>query len=295
MTAGLRYYHRSLCLLMVIVGTNSWLLGASDHSQEQPKGNVKTSAHAIEQLLLDRQVEDDEVSRAIFQSDKSAVPALVTGLQRGESVTRAARGLAYVGGPDERKILLRAIKTEKDSSKRSELSSLLAGSLVEPTSKEEWDFLEKCFRGYKEKINEEAFVPFSAALALGTNGSQFALQLLERAAAIGGPSNKENDSAKVVADAIRWIKHHPIDKRTPPETGSDTADITKIVLQNAFYSDQTVSQSSIQGIVFNEDRRRALVTVDVNQGSKDAHGYDIVLQKNAGTWRIVGIWFTWAA
>ena len=37
------------------------------------------------------------------------------------------------------------------------------------------------------------------------------------------------------------------------------------------------------------------VSVDVRGGNKDPHGYQIVLRKDSGAWKITGVWFSWAA
>lgn len=284
-----------LFFLMATVGSSSASPQAKDHSEDQSHSDTAQGVeYKIHQLLVDRQTDDDEAISTIFELDHNAVPVLITALQERKSMTRAARILAYIGGPEERKILLEAIKNEKDREKRLELSALLAGALVQPLSKEEWAFLENCVQRSKRKENRNSVVSFSAALALGTNGSQAALQLLEE----GGPSsaNTDDDSAKEIAIAIQWIKEKSLGKKAAISgAGSDSEQIAATVLANAFYAERDSTQPSVEKTVFTKDKTRALAVVQVYHGPKNAQGYDVVLQKSEGIWKIVGIWFTWAA
>jgi|SRR5579864_277834 len=279
--------------LIAEVGTGSSLLQDNDHSTDRSQSDtVRAIEQRVQQLLADEQTEDDEAASTIFELDHRAVPVLVAALQEDKTVTRAARSLAYIGGPEERKILLAAVKSEKNSDKRLELSVLLAGALVQPASKEEWAFLENSIQRKKE--GRDAVLAFSAALALGMNGSHSALQLLQKEEVARPAADTSDDSAKEIATAIQWIKHKRANSNTS-SSGSDSEKITKIVLANAFYAQGDSDQPSVERTVFTKDKTRALATVQIYHGPKNAQGYDVVLQKSEGVWKIVGIWFSWAA
>jgi hypothetical protein len=284
-------------VLVIAIGASSWAPKAEAHLPDQSKSETAAGIeYSVGQILADQKTDDDEAASRIFELGHEAVPALVAALQDGKNMTRAARSLAYVGGPEERKILLTAIKGEKDGDQRSGLSVFLAGALVQPASKQEWSFLEACIQGNNKKKDRDPVVSFSAALALGANGSQLALQLLEKGEAAGTFANTDDDSVKEIATAIHWIKHKPASKGpTSPGIGSDSDQIAKTVLANAFYAEGEPNRTSIQKTVFTKDKMRALASVEIYHGPKNAQGYDIVLQKSAGAWEIVGIWLTWVA
>ena len=163
------------------------------------------------------------------------------------------------------------------------------------SSNEEWHFLQTCLdEGYKEANG--ALASFSAAVALGINGSPQALQLLQTAASSNQVPNSDNDTVQVVRDAIRWIKERA--KSNKPaisaETNSDSEQIKQVILENAFYAEDQPERVSMEDIVFTRDKRRALVMVEV-RGPTDALGYDLALDRRSGVWKITGVWVSWAA
>jgi hypothetical protein len=285
---------RTYYLLVALILAGSSLLADDSHSQN--RSSVETNARPndrVQQLLSDRQ-DDEEAVGSIFELGNGALPPLVGALREGRQVERASRALAYLGGPEERKTLREAIGTEKNRERKSLISSLLAGALVEPASQEEWDFLRTCVEGYKSDV--EDFVSLSAALALGTNATPQALHLLQSAGPIDESRLSDKETEKEIAKAIRWIKQRSLSKASSStEARSDPEQIKKIVLENAFYADGERELLSVEEIAFTRDKSRALASVEIYRGPKDARGYDIVLLKSSGTWKIVGVWFSWVA
>jgi len=271
-------------------------LVAKEERSEKHSTDVtnQSSTEMVQQFLSDQQTDDAEAIGLIFRLDNEALPDLVKALRQGKSVERASRALAYLGGPDERKILRKAIAIEGDVDKKWIISSFLAGALVEPVSEEEWDFLETSIKGYKNEAR--SFSSFSAVLALGTNASPRALRLLQTIGSSDGPSTSDNDTVKGAGQAIRWISRRSAGGvSASAQTGSDPDQIKRTVMENVFFAEGETEHLSIQRIVFTKDRNRALVSVEINRGPRDVHGYDIVLQRNAGTWKIAGVWFSWSA
>jgi hypothetical protein len=283
----MRYVLSGVALFM---GMSSFFPAGSNYAEPyQERSGSGAPQDRVQQLLSDGQ--DEEVAATlIFELGAGAVADLTKALQDGHHVERASQALAYLGGPEERKVVRKAIGSEEDGEKKSLMSSFLAGALVEPASREEWDFLQSCIKSYKE---EDDGASINAALALGTNASQKALRLLQTAR----PLDEEQIPDNEIAKAVRWIKQKSSTRPTA-STGaqSDSVQIRRTVLQNAFYAEGERKYLSLEKIVFTKEKTRALVSVEIYHGPKNARGYDLVLQKNnIGTWKIVGVWFSWIA
>jgi hypothetical protein len=69
-------------------------------------------------------------------------------------------------------------------------------------------------------------------------------------------------------------------------TESDSDKIEKTVLRSAYYAEREPHPPSVDKVVFTKDGRRALATLQIYHGPKNAQGYNIVLQKSDGAWRI---------
>lgn len=292
-----RMWYLFLTVPLVLLGFN--LFGGEIHARTLSRdGRSESARERVQRFLSDQQIEDSDAIGLIFKEDDSALPILLTALREGRNMERASWALASLGGPKEREILLRVIATEKDHEKKWLMSSFLAGALVAPSSNQEWHFLETCLEGYKEENAAQenaALASFSAAVALGINGSPRALQLLRTAAPSNQTPNSDNDTAQVIRDAIRWIKERAnSNKQTiPAETKSDSEQIKQVVLGNAFYAEGQLDSLSVEDIAFTRDKARALVTVEV-RGPTDVLGYDLVLDRRSGVWKITGVWVSWA-
>jgi hypothetical protein len=249
------------------------------------------SVERIKHLLSDQKIDDSDAIKLIFREDDNALPALVAALQEGRNVERASWALASLGGPKEREILQRLIGVQKDPKKKWLMSSFLAGALVEPSSEQEWNFLANCLKQYRQE--SRTYASFSAALALGINGSPKALHLLQAAL----PQDQvagDSDAVQEMRQAIHWIEGKSLHSKESIQTGSDSEQIKRIVLETAFYADGKRESVSTEDIVFTRERSRALVSVQVDRSPNETQGYDIVLERNPGAWKIVAVWATWA-
>jgi len=84
--------------------------------------------------------------------------------------------------PKNAKILRELVAAEKNPEKKWVMAGFLAGALVEPASREEWDFLQSCVEGYRDQ--DQSYAIFLAVLALGINASPKGTQLLQ---SVGSP------------------------------------------------------------------------------------------------------------
>lgn len=282
----------NLFIMMTLLFLASSLGGVS-HSQAN-NGITETHREGVDQLLNDQQIDDSEAIHLIFKEGDNALPVLLTALREGRNMERASWAVASLGGPKEREILRRVIAAEKDYEKKWLMSSFLAGALVEPSSNEEWRFLENCLKGHKDE--SRALASFSAAVALGINGTPRALQFLQTLVPSGQAPQPDNDTVQVVSEAIRWIKERANSNKPaiPAETNSDSGQIKQVILENAFYAQGQQERLSVSDIVFTRDKGRALAVVEI-RGPTDSLGYDLVLDGRSGAWRITGVWASWAA
>jgi len=254
----------------------------------------RPSRESVDKLLSDQKMDDSEAVKLIFEEGDNALPTLVSALRDWKNVERASRALAYLGGSNERRVLRDVLAREKNEEQRGVIASFLAGALVEPASAEEWQFLESCLRGYKNE--DRALASFAAAIALGTNGSQHALDLLQSVASQEPEgSNSDNDTIQAVRQAIRWIKQGAGKGSTRHERESDSDRIKEIVLQETFLAGAQRNGISVEQIAFTRDRSRALVSVQFYRGPKDAHGYDLVVERKSGLWKVTGEWLSWVS
>lgn len=287
---------RSVCCVPLALafllgsGLVPYQLSARDRSGSE----ITRSADGVEQLLSDEHIEDGEAVQRIFEVGSDAIPELIVALQKGTNVERASRALVYLGGPEERKALRGLIGTEKDPEKKWVMAGFLAGALVEPASREDWDFLRSCVAGYKDEAKN--YATLSAVIALGINASPKTLDLLQSVAAAPQRRGSENDNVEEARQAIRWIKQRSLVKTSGSnEKGSDSEQIKQTILQSVFLVAGEVKKVSFDEVTFADDRTRALVSLKVPASNGNPQGYDIVLRKESGVWKIIGAWYIWAA
>lgn len=287
--------YRAWCrLLLAVLALGNGLVVEEAYAKSRPARGANDSDQSVQQLLSDDRTDDAEAAARIFRLGNGAVPILVGALQKRTNVERASLALLYLGGPEERKQVRQFVRTEKDPEKKWVIASFLAGALVEPASTDEWAFLESCVKGYKD--GAQGFTSFSAVLALGTNASPKALQLLQSVGPSVQESESKNETLEEVGRAIRWINDRSSSKApTSVDKGSDSDQIKRTILDGAFFAANESRNLSFEEITFTEDRTRALVSMDVRGSNKDPHGYQIVLHKDSGLWKITGVWFSWAA
>jgi len=99
-----------------------------------------------------------------------------------------------------------------------------------------------------------------------------------------------------IRKAIQWMESKSTPEQTSTEQSlSDEELIKRIVLDGTFFAQDERSKTSIEGFTFNSQRNKALVSLEIYNGPKNARGYDLILAKENGMWRVVGIWFAWVA
>jgi hypothetical protein len=285
-------------LLVTAFLCGSSLVVGQDYADNRPGREAnESSGQRVQQLLSDDRTEDAEAVRRIFELGNQAAPALVSALRGGTNVeraSRASRALVYVGGPEERKILRELIAKEKNPEKKWVMAAFLAGALVEPASREEWDFLRSCVEGYRGQ--DQSYASFSAVLALGINASPKALRLLQLVGPPEQKSGSENDTVEEAGQAIRWANRRSgFKSSTSSEKGADSDLIKQTILHDAFFAASGARKVSFDEMSFTENRTRVLVSLKVPAKNGNPQGYDVLLKKQDGVWKIVGAWFVWAA
>jgi len=98
-----------------------------------------------------------------------------------------------------------------------------------------------------------------------------------------------------VSEAIRWI-NNPRPRQTRIGTSTSEDDLVKnAVLKDTFFVEGKRDETSVSELTFNRERNNALVALDIYHRPRTRYGYDLVLAKNNGRWKVVGIWFAWIA
>jgi hypothetical protein len=278
-------------LILLFLGS-AILLGVFEAETGEQKNPVHRSMPNRAQRNLAKDLEDDDDgARQLFLLGDESVSPLIKFLSDPDDGKRiaAARGLAYIGAPQGMQALRNAIKTEKDEEAKSVISCFLAGGLVETKSEADLNFLRASVESARHADDDDWDLPgFCAALALGMKGGNDSLLLLRKAA-------KANDPAEI-EKAIRWMEEKKsIPKRaTPNGLIRDEELIEKIVLDGTFFVEGERDNTSVEQLTLNRARNKALVTLEIDR-TKCARGYDLVLAKESGVWRVVGIWFAWTA
>jgi len=290
----MRTYRVCCRFFLAVLALGNGLVADGAYARGRSGNETNGSEQSVQQFLSDNRTDDTESAALIFRLGGGAVPTLVRAVQKRTNVERASLALLYLGGPEEREVVRQFVWTEKDPEKKWTIASFLAGALVEPASPDEWGFLESCVKRYKGEA--QAFASFSAVLALGTNASPKALQLLQSVGPSAQRSESKNDTLEEARRAIRWINGRSSSNApTSVENGSDSDQIKRMILNGTFFAATEPENLSFEEITFTEDGKRALVSVDVRGSNKDPHGYQIVLRKDSGEWKITGVWFSWAA
>lgn len=278
-------------LLVALIGAGP-VSGGNGRAQNRSNAEARQFHDDRVRRLLSDTGDDQETLAKIFEIGNEAIPDLIRALGDAQASERAARALVYLGGPEERKAVRRAIGLEKNRERRWLMTAFFAGALVEPVSEEDWGLLRTCIKGYKSRDEGRSFASIPAALALGTNGSSRALRLLQIATKLDEDLIPDNEIGK----AIRWIRQ-PSNREevTSKRLDSPVEQVKGIVLANAFYAEGELDNTKVEKVVFTKDSARALAFVEVYRGPKDARGYEVVLVRNADSWRIVGVWYSWVA
>lgn len=267
------------------------LAGAAPRSFQNSKG--PSIAEKVRRSLSDDALDDEDSIRALFALGDEAVPPLIKFLSHPDNGTRAgaARGLAYIGDEKGMQALRIAVKTETDEDTRSALSCFLAGGLVQAKSEADLDFLRRTVESARfADDNEKSVAGFCAGIALGMKGRSDSLPILQKFAGADLVDSEE------IGKAILWIEGKSDSRQGLTAPGSNDEDlIKKFVLDNTFFAAKERDKTSVDNLTFNRARNKVLVSLEIYLSPKSARGYDLVLAKVKGVWRVVGIWFAWIA
>lgn len=247
---------------------------------------------ALQDLTKDLNDDEDGARRLFFIGDK-AVPSLIKFLSGPDQEKRiaAARALAYIGNQEGDQALRTAAKTEQDNETKSAILSYLAGGMVGTTSESDLNFLKRSIQIAPLSDDGEPGMPaISAALALGMMARNDSLGLLRKIA-----KEDEIGSAEI-AEALRWIENRRSAQHTGAGTPTNDDDrVKKILLNDTFFAEAKPGEVSISALTFNHKRDKVLVSLDMYRAPRERYGYDLVLAKKNGDWKVVGIWFAWIA
>jgi hypothetical protein len=121
-------------------------------------------------------------------------------------------------------------------------------------------------------------------------GRSDSLPILRRAAGADLLDSQE------IGKAILWMENKSTSGQatTGPSLSAEEL-IKKAVLEGTFFAQEERSEISVERLIFNRHRSKALVSLEIYQNPKSAQGYDLVLAEESGAWRVVGIWFAWVA
>ncbi len=279
-------------VLSLFVGP-AMLLGLSAEGTWMKESQPRTSIQQSPQPDLSKDLEDDEDGpKKLFIFGEEAVPPLIGFLSDPDKAKRvsAARALAYIGNEQGIAALRNALKSEADKEAKSAMSSFLAGGLVGTTSQGDLDFLRSSIETarFGNDEDESALPAISAALTLGMMGRKDSIELLRKVA------KEDTFGSEEIGKALCWIENKSV---TPRATTSLTDDETvkSIVLDGTFFAEQERDKTSVTELTFNRGRNKVLVGLEIYLNPKSARGYDLILAKRNGEWRIVGIWFAWIA
>jgi len=281
-------------LLVLPLLATAMLLGAFRVETGQQKSPPHRSIQDSIQRNLAKDLEDDEDgARQLFLLGDEAVSPLIRFLSgpNKEKRASAAKALAYIGNARGMRALRSAVQSERDKEAKSVMSFFLAGGLVATTSESDLNFLRSSIETARsaDDDGETAMPALSAALTLGMMGGSDSLPLLRKVA------KDDNIAVEEIGKAIRSIEAKSI-RQTTARTSSNEEELVKsIVLDGTFFAEEERKETSVTEVTFNRERNRVLVSLEIYLGPKSARGYDLVLSKRNGEWKVVGIWFAWVA
>lgn len=277
------------------------LLASAASSSQAAKNQIEKEAtpqrdsieRKVRLLLSDDALEDEDAIRALFGLGDEAVPPLIRFLSDPDEGTRAgaARGLAYIGNEKGMEALRMAVKTERNEETKSAISCFLAGGLVETASETDLRFLRRSVESARPGDDDEkSFEGFCAALALGMKARSESLPILRKFAGADAFDSPE------IGKSMLWIERKPASRRATTIRGANDQDLIKtFVLDNTFFAENERDHTSVEKLTFNRARDKVLVSLEIYFNPKSARGYDLVLTRVNGVWRVMGIWFAWVA
>lgn len=280
------------CLLVAAAPVLSEIKQAGMKKQES--ASQRSTEDRVRQNLS-KDLDDEDTIRELFGFGDDAVPSLISFLSDPDKERRvgAARGLAYIGNWHGMQALRNAVRSERDKEAKDMMSYSLAGALVDAKSEEDLSFLRNLVEAALSATDtdEAPSAAISASLALALTGEKDSLPLLRRVAKL------DTLPADEIQKAVIWIESKPL--RTPALVAAPSSrdeDLVKnIVLDGTFFAEAERDKTSVDQLTFNSTRDKVLVSLEIYLGPKSARGYDLVLAKKSGQWRVIGIWFSWIA
>jgi hypothetical protein len=259
--------------------------------QEEQKITPQRSIQDSVQQNLTRDVEDDEDGvRELFLVGDGAVAPLIKFLSDPDKEKRAsaAKALAYIGNPQGVQALRNAIKSERDKETKSTMTFFLIGGLVATTSESDLNFLKKTIETarFADDGNPSDLLGFSAALTFG---------MMRRSDSLGLLRKLPKDSIEEIGKAIRWTESKSVPQLKTPVSASEEDLVRTYVLDGTFFAEEERDKTSVTELTFSSKRNKVLISLEIYQGPKSARGYDLVLSKMSGEWKVEGIWFAWIA
>ena len=283
-----------LALAGLLVGTSP---GSSFDYQSEFKKQDTQSTNSIQEKVrqaLGEDLDEEDGISALFALGDEAVPSLIRFLSDPEKGRRvsAARGLAFIGNLEGMRALRSAVTAEKDKEAKLAMSCFLAGGLVGANSRSDLEFLNHLAEGarFTSADDERSFPAVCAALALGMMGRIDSLPVLRKIAGADLIGSEE------VGKAIRRMEGKT--SFGPPKNGqflSDEELIKNAILDGTFFGEAEGDKTSVTQITFNRDQNKAMVSLRISLSIRAARGYNLVLAKENGAWKVVGIWFAWIA
>ena len=278
-------------LLIVPLLGSTMLLGVLEgQTQEQKRPSRRSLQDSVEQNLA-KDIEYEDGTRQLFLLGDDAVSPLIKFLSDPDKEKRAsaAKALAYIGNRQGMRALRNAVKSERDREAKAMMSLYLAGGLVGTTSESDLSFLRSSVETarFADDGDESALPGLSAALTLGMMGRNDSLALLRPLA--------NDDNIQEIRKAVRWIESKSAPHTKDPTSRSEEELVKTVVLDRTFFAEEEREDTSVTELTFNPKRNKALVSLEIYQAPKSARGYDLVLAKKSGEWRVVGIWFAWIA
>ena len=273
---------------------------------------------ALLSAVQSAQPEDDDfgaLAAAALDATADDRARLAVILRRGSEAQRNAAlfALAYSGGDDAIATLERYRHPTNDAARRALLCFALAGR----GAGADRAALVRALRG--EHIGDEWPPIVAAALSLGVLRAADATPALERVAG----TDDGTLAANAAREALRWLRQGPWRVELPADASDDDAvigaafrnGIPRTADAPAFYEAARGGAWTLEGSVWrfrrgpraagtpaldftvhrNARRTRALLSVGVSFGPKNGSGYDYLLVRDGGTWRVTGVMFTWVS
>jgi len=257
---------------------------------------------------------DASLPRTAIDAGPEAIPYLKHVLTAGtpEKVSIASAALMYIGGDEA----IAALRDEYDRTKSLVAKNVLCIALAARGTREDRDFLMRSLQG--KHIGDEWEPIVAAAFSLGVLHAKDALESLRTTAGDGKDGSAASDAA---SQAVRWIEHGPW-KVQLPDQPDESDRIVAAALANgipwpidentwvaardksAWHLDHDVwtmhsrddagaSPMIGHSVHVNPAGDRAILSMGRLLGPLNGSGYDFVLRKVGGVWKVEAVIFAW--